>query len=197
MQDVLYIEDAEQAATLLHPLRLDLLKRMAEARTCQELAAQVGQTAQKVYYHVKVLEQAGLVEKTAERRVRGIMEGFYRAQARSYWLSPQLVGRVGGKRRAQEQLSLGFLLNLAEELQADIGHLAQADEREIPSLGLSMQIALRDGKQRTTFMAELQQTLQTLAAKYSIRDGDAAPAAGQRFKLMVACYPEEGMGHEV
>lgn len=190
MQDVLYIEDAAQAATLLQPLRLDLLKRMAEPRTCQELAAQVGQTAQKVYYHVKVMEQAGLVEKTDERRVRGIMEGFYRARARSYWLSPGLVGQVGGKRRAQEQLSLGYLLNLAEDLQSDVGHLAQSETREIPSLGLSMQIALRDGSQRAAFMGELQQMLQALAAKYSVREADPTPAAKQKFKLMIACYPE-------
>ncbi len=191
MQDVLYIEDAAQAATLLQPLRLDLLKRMAEARSCVELAQQVGQTPQKVYYHVKMLEQAGLVERTGERKVRGIVEGFYRARARSYWLSPQLVGQVGGKRKAQEQLSLGFLLNLAEELQSDIGHLADRADKDIPSLGLSMQIALRDGKQRAAFMADLQQTLQTLAAKYSIGEANPPPGDGQTFRLVIACYPTE------
>jgi hypothetical protein len=34
---------------------------------------------------VKKLEAAGLVERVRERQVRGIVEGIYRARARSYW----------------------------------------------------------------------------------------------------------------
>jgi predicted transcriptional regulator len=101
MQDVLYIEEVDQAATLLNPLRLDLLKRMAEPRSCPELAEFVGQSPQKVYYHVKALERAGLVNKVGERRIRGMVEGRYQAKGRSYWLSPNLVGRIGGRGRAR------------------------------------------------------------------------------------------------
>src|SRR5215831_9218988 len=134
MQDVLYIEDVEQAATLLKARRLDILKQLAEPRSCLELAEVFQETPQKIYYHVKALEQAGLVDKVGERRVRGILEGFYQAKARAYWLSPGLVGRVGGRGRAQEQFSLGNLMNLAEQLQSDVGYLAQSGRAETPSL---------------------------------------------------------------
>src|SRR5439155_17369509 len=112
-----------------------------EPRTCTELAEALGETPQKIYYHVKVLERAGALEKVEERRVRAIQEGYYQATARSYWLAPSLVGRVGGSRRARDQMSLGFLLGLAEELQTDVGRLA-ATERETHSLGFSAQIRL-------------------------------------------------------
>ena len=113
MQDDLYIETVDQALTLLKPLRIELLKRMDEPRTCPELASYFDETPQKIYYHVKALERAGLVEKMAERRVRGVVEGYYQAKARSYWLAPRLVGELGGQRLTQDQMSLHFLLSLA------------------------------------------------------------------------------------
>ncbi|HEX9989513.1 MAG TPA: helix-turn-helix domain-containing protein [Chloroflexia bacterium] len=192
MQDVLYIERVEQATTLLKPHRIELLKRMDQPRTCPELAGFFGETPQKIYYHVKALENAGLVERTGERRVRGVVEGFYQAKARSYWLAPQLVGRSGGRRSAQDQMSLRVLLSLAEEIHDDIGHLAQETAREVPSLGLSAHIHLPDGNRRAEFLQEVQRAFQDLARKYGLPEGDTTPAGpGQGFRLVLACYPKE------
>ncbi|GAB3967358.1 ArsR/SmtB family transcription factor [Plantactinospora veratri] len=88
MRDVMYLEQIEQAETLLKPQRIEVLRQLAEPHTCTEVAAQLGQTPQRVYYHVKRLVDAGLVDQVSERKVRGISEGIYQASARSYWLSP-------------------------------------------------------------------------------------------------------------
>src|SRR2546428_11442027 len=100
MRDVMLVEKPEQAGALLNPLRLELLKRADEPRTCTELAEALGETPQKIYYHVKVLVRAGALEKVEERRLRAIQEGHYQATARSYWLAPRLVGSVRGSPRA-------------------------------------------------------------------------------------------------
>jgi DNA-binding transcriptional ArsR family regulator len=191
MRDVIYIEEVEQAATLLNPLRLGLLKHLAEPRSCPELAGFVGETAQKVYYHVKALERVGLVKKVGERRVRGMVEGRYQAKGRSYWLSPTLVGRIGSRGRARDQFSLGFLLTLAEELQADIGHLSEVDAEEVPSLGLSAEIHLADNARRTVFLQEVQHTFEVLARKYGARGPEeGSHGKSQSFRLVLACYPK-------
>lgn len=88
MREVLYLEQIEQAEALLKPQRVEVLRQLAEPRTCTEVAARLEQTPQRVYYHVKQLVAAGLVDRVSERRVRGITEGIYQAAARSYWLSP-------------------------------------------------------------------------------------------------------------
>src|SRR5258706_587200 len=88
MLPVLYIESVDQATALLKPRRIELLKRLDQPRTCPQLAAEFGESAQNIYYHIKALEQAGLVEKVGERRVRGTVEGPYQARALAYWLSP-------------------------------------------------------------------------------------------------------------
>jgi DNA-binding transcriptional ArsR family regulator len=182
MKDVMYLEQLEQAEALFKPQRIDVLRRLAEPHTCGEVAQQLGQTSQRVYYHVKRLVEAGLVTLVAERKVRGIHEGIYQASARSYWLSPHLVGRIGGLRKAQDELSLGYLLDLMEEVQSDIAALDRTAP-ELPSVGVSGEIRVPP-ERRQEFFHDLQTTLQDLFSRYGGSEGDA-------FKLAVACYPKE------
>ena len=184
MRDVLYLEEIEQAEALLKPQRVEVLRQLAEPRTCSEVAEALGQTPQRVYYHVKRLVEAGLVDQVAERKVRGVHEGIYQAGARSYWLSPRLVGRIG-LRKVRDELSLGYLLDLMEEVQADIAAL---DRRapELPSIGLSGEIRVLP-ERRQEFLHELQTTLQDLFTRYGGSEGDA-------FKLAIACYPHQREG---
>jgi DNA-binding transcriptional ArsR family regulator len=195
MHAVLYIESVDQATALLKPRRIEILKRLDEPRTCPELAAEFGESAQNIYYHIKALEQAGLVEKVGERRVRGTVEGRYQARAHSYWLAPQLVGQIGGPRATQDQTSLRYLLSLAEEVQSDVGRLAQQVEagQSVPSLSLSANIHLPDGDRRAAFLRDVQATFERLAREYGRPADEAAtPAAlGKDFRLALACYPHQ------
>src|SRR4051794_6229980 len=114
VKEILYVERLEQAAALLKPQRVDVLRHLAEPATCTQVAERVEQTPQWVNYHVRCLLNADLVIRVSEQRVHGIKEGVYQARARSYWLSPDLVGKIG-TRRARDELGLGCLLDLVEE----------------------------------------------------------------------------------
>ena len=193
MKDSLYIEALDQAQQLLKPRRVAILQQLAEPRTCTELAELFEQTPQQIYYHVKELENAGLVVKVAERRVRGTVEGHYQAAARSYWLAPGLVGQVGTPQQAEDQASLRLLLSLVEEVQADIGRLGQQTEvgQHVPSLGLAAEISL-PAAVRPAFLAEVQQLFNDLAEKYSVDAAAEEPA--DPFRLILACYPDRNLG---
>jgi DNA-binding transcriptional ArsR family regulator len=180
MRDVLYLDQIEQAETLLKPQRVEVLRQLAQPRSCTEVAARLDQTPQRVYYHVKRLVEAGVVTQVSERRVRGVHEGIYQASARAYWLSPRLVGRIG-RRGSRDALSLGYLLDLMEEVQADVAALDPTSS-DLPSIGVSGQIRVRP-EQRQEFLADLRTTLQDLFTRYGGPEGDA-------FKLAVACYPK-------
>src|SRR3954462_15712408 len=122
MRDVLYLERVDQADALFKPRRIEVLRRLVEPNTCTQIGKDLGDSPQKVYYHVKRLQSAGLVELVDERRIRGITEGIYQATAQSFWGSPELVGRTGAPRESN-QYGIGFLLDLSEELQADLAGL--------------------------------------------------------------------------
>jgi len=179
MRDVVYLDQIEQAETLLKPQRIEVLRHLAEPRSCTQVAAELDQTPQRVYYHVKRLLDASLVNKVSERRVRGIHEGIYQATGRSYWLSPRLVGRIG-LRQARDRLSLGHLLDLMEDVQADVAAL-DLSRPDLPSIGVSGDIRVRP-EQRAAFLDELQHLLRDLFTRYGGADGDP-------FRLALACYP--------
>jgi DNA-binding transcriptional ArsR family regulator len=190
MRDVMLIEEPEQAAAILNPIRLELLRRSDEPRTCTDLAEALGETPQKIYYHVKVLERAGALERVDERRVRAIHEGYYQATARAYWLSPRIIGHIGGPRRARASTSLGALLPLAEELQSDVGRLSETGRGTGAAMGFSAQVRLARPEDRTAFLSDIQNAIQTIAKRY----GGAGPSRpGQTdtdtFRLVFACYP--------
>jgi hypothetical protein len=62
-----------------------------------------------------------------------------------------------------------------------VGEL-DADEPDLPSLGVSGEIRVRPDR-RPEFMADLKAALQHLFTEYGGAEGDA-------FKLAVACYPD-------
>jgi len=193
MQDIYYIEDLDQAMTLLKPQRLDILRRLDAPRTCPELADFFDETPQKIYYHMKALETADLVKKVEEKRVRGAIEGYYQAVARSYWLAPKLVGQIGTEAQSRDQLSLGILLRLAEEVMEDIGKLGSASVlgSDVPSLSMSAQIHLPDARRRAEFLNELQAVFQELARKYSLpAQNEPGVTDEQMFRLALICYPK-------
>jgi DNA-binding transcriptional ArsR family regulator len=175
----MYLDSVERAEALLKPQRIDIVRSLADPATCTEVARQLDQSPQRVNYHVKRLTELGLVRQIAERKVRNLYEGIYQASARSYWLSPKLVGQIGA-RRSSDVMSLGHLLDLTEEVQRDVAAIDQL-HADLPSLGISGQIRI-PSHDRSAFLADLQSMLQGLFAKYGGSEGDS-------FKLAVTCYP--------
>lgn len=206
MKEILYVDRIAQADALFKPQRVEVLRQLAEPRTCTEIASQLGQSTQRVYYHVRKLVDAGLAVRISERRVRGIDEGIYRAAARSYWLSPALIGTIG-PRRAQDQLSAGYLLNLLEEVQSDLvevlGPLLPQEEPEpgddteaIPTtLGISGEIRVPETG-RDAFLADLRTTLQDLFARHGGADGEAFRLAAVLYPKPAIPKPPKGDDHE-
>lgn len=188
-QDILMVDSVDQAAVMLKPLRIAMLREMAEPRSCPQLARTFDETPQKMYYHVKMLERAGLVERSGERLVNGITEGFYRARAEAYWLSPGLVRRVGGKQTVHDQTSLRMLAGHAEEMIEDVARLAERSTsgEHVPSVSLGVEIALPDVERRGEFLEELRTTFEAIAKKYT---SDGNTRSGEVFRFTLACYPK-------
>lgn len=185
MEEILYLDEMEQASALFKPQRVDVLRQLDEPRTCTEVAARLNQTPQWVYYHVSRLVNVGLVTRVSERQAHGIHEGIYQAKARSYWLSSRLIGRIGG-RNEQDSLSFRYLLDLIEEVQDDVAAVAATATSglaaDLPSIGVSGEVRVRP-EHRHVFLSDLRVALQDLFTRYGGAEGDA-------FKLALACYPQ-------
>lgn len=79
------ISDIEGLKALSHPVRMRILEELA-ARDASvvDLAESLGTTRHRLYYHVKKLAEAGLVESAGEREDAGVTEQVWRAAAKSF-----------------------------------------------------------------------------------------------------------------
>src|SRR5688500_16607857 len=96
LQERLVIEDPAALKAISDPMRLRLLELLTgEPRTVKYLAKVVGVRPNRLYYHVRMLEEHGLVQVTGTRLVSGIVERHYQATARSFVVGPSLAAGVG------------------------------------------------------------------------------------------------------
>jgi DNA-binding transcriptional ArsR family regulator len=75
--------DETLVKVVAHPLRVQALSVLTERPASpKELAAELGAPVGNVSYHVRELEEVGLIELVDEKKRRGAVEHFYRAIAR-------------------------------------------------------------------------------------------------------------------
>jgi len=83
MRPIKNIDDPRYVKAMSHPLRVRILAMLDERKASpNQLAGWLGATLGTVAYHVRTLEQLGLIELVDETRVRGAVEHHYRARKR-------------------------------------------------------------------------------------------------------------------
>src|ERR1700753_2012905 len=124
MIEVGVIDDPAAAEAALDPARARLLAQLTEPRSAAMLAAALGLPRQKVNYHLRTLEEHGLVELIEERRKGNVTERIMQATASSYVISPSALATVApDPSNAPDRLSARWLLALAGKLVRDVGAL--------------------------------------------------------------------------
>ena len=87
LADRIALTEPSQVKAISHPLRTTILGLLHErAATVSELASALERPKSTVAHHVKVLNEAGLVQVVRTRRVRAIDERFYGRTARMFYV---------------------------------------------------------------------------------------------------------------
>src|SRR5262245_49956550 len=89
------VDTFDRAAVLLDAERLGLLDALATPDSAAGIARRLGLARQGVNYHLRALEQAGLVQEVEQRRKGNCVERIVRRSATSYLISPAILGRLG------------------------------------------------------------------------------------------------------
>jgi DNA-binding transcriptional ArsR family regulator len=174
-------------------MRVQILEALREPASAAAVARSIGHPRQKVNYHLKELESAGLIELVGERRVGNFVESLYRAVARTFLVSPEVAW--AGERRPEalrSQHSLGTLVLLGERLQRDAAALldrAAFDGEQIASASVVAEARFEDEGQREQFMTEYLSATSELLKKYGKKGGAA-------YRVVLAAYPETEGGPE-
>ncbi|GAA2415795.1 ArsR/SmtB family transcription factor [Nonomuraea africana] len=189
MFDVAVIDDPAAAESSLDPIRARLLAELVEPGSASTLAAKVGLPRQKVNYHLRTLEQHGLVELLEERRKGNMTERVMRATAASYVISPAALGAVQpDPSRAPDRLSARWLLAVAARLVRDVGTLVTGADRaakRVATFAIDGEVRFASAADRAAFAEELAGAVTSLVSKYH----DESAQGGRAHRVVVAVHP--------
>ncbi len=189
MDAIQVIDDPAAASAALDPIRSRLLSELAEPASAAALAARLGIARQKINYHLRALEEHGLVEVSSTRQWGGLTERLLRASAASYVVSPGALGAVGADPgRETDRLSAGYLVALAARVIREVGALlrrAVEVEKRLPTLSIDAEIRFRSAAERAAFSRDLAEAVASLAARYH----DESIPNGRSHRLVIVAHP--------
>lgn len=186
--DLEVIDDPAAAAAALDPMRAKILAALADPGSASTLARSLRLPRQRVNYHLRVLEEHGLVRLVEQRARRGMTERVMVASARSYVLSPAALGDNSADPARTDRLSTGYLIAVAARMVgelADLASRATAAGRPLATLAIDTEIRFASAADRADFTAELTDAVASLAAKYH----DERAPGGRWHRLVVAAHP--------
>lgn len=185
------IDAPEAAIAALDPVRSRLLAELGEPRSSTELARALDLPRQRVNYHVRQLEARGLVTGAGERRWGGITERLLVATARSYLVSPEVLGAAAARPDSDERpdrLSGAYLAALAGRVLRDVGTLLRRSHdtgRPVQTLALDAEVTFATPDARAAFARDLTEAVTAVIARHH----DERSAGGRRHRLLVGAYP--------
>jgi DNA-binding transcriptional ArsR family regulator len=179
------VGDDRQVETLLRGPRVRLLEALREqSDSATGLATRLGERRQTINYHLRQLEQAGLVELVEERGHGRCVERVLAPAASAFAVSPEALGPLAPHSRAvRDRASAEYLAARAGEIVRDIGALARSGE-SVATLTIETEIRFESAADRAAFARDLRRALARVVARH-----DAGEGAGRTFALLVAAHP--------
>lgn len=182
------LDSPERAALVLDPLRIQILERLREPGSATSVAAELQLPRQRVGYHVKELENAGLLQLVGEQRRGNCTERLLRASARHYLVSPKALGELGADAHTTaDHLSSTYLLGVAAQAIRDVSSLRSAAARarkQLPTFALETEVRFANVADQNAFAEELATAVASLVAKFHSPDAGARP-----FRFFVGGHP--------
>ena len=190
MPELAVIDDPCAAVVALDPVRSRLLAALAEEpASAAGVAARLGLPRQKVGYHLRTLEEQGLVVEVAQRQHGGLTERILAASASSYVVSPAAMGDAGGDpARVRDRLSAAYLVALAARAVREVGVLlrgAEAASKQLPTLSIDVDVKFRSAAERAAFADDLAAAVRALASRYH----DESAPKGRWYRLVALAHP--------
>lgn len=188
------LHDPDSAAAILPPVRREILALLREPGSASGVARALGQPRQRVNYHVRELERAGLVREVeappaAGRPRGGRAERLVQATASHYLIAPDALGRLSADPAAvADRFSSTYLIAVAARVVQDVAGLrdaADAAGKQLPTLTLQAEVRFASPAAQHAFAEELAACVADLVRRHH----DAAAPAGRTFNFVVGGYP--------
>lgn len=182
------LDDADRVRTALSPIRRRLLAELQTPGSAASLAVALDMPRQKIGYHLKALEDAGLVNLVEQRQRRGFTERLFTASADAYLIDPDLLAGPAPEALTQDRYAADHLIRTAAETVREVGRMRQAADaegRRLLTFTIDAEIAFAAPGDIERFAERLTQAVVALAAEFNTE-------GGRPYRLIAATHPAKG-----
>ncbi|HEX2840064.1 helix-turn-helix domain-containing protein [Hyphomicrobium sp.] len=181
------LDSIDQARVALTPLRRSILDLLKKPNSAGQLARELSLPRQKIGYHLKCLQKAGLIREAGEKQKRGFKEKLYLVSAPSFVVDPHILG--GSERTSiekQDRYASAHLIDAAANLVREVSRMkaAAADQgTRLLTFAIETDVAFARPKDMELFVAELAETLHAMVLKYRPSRG------GRKYRVLIGGRP--------
>lgn len=178
---ITYVDQPDQVRLALSPLRRDLLARLRTPSSATRLAAELDLPRQRVNYHLKALERAGLVELVEERPRRGCVERILRTRPGAFVVDPTVISpdEIGlGERdtftRIHDQYAAEHLIGVAAATVRDVARMrggAAGAGKRLLTFTLETEVRFAEPGDVHRFTDELAEAVRRTVERFDTPDG--------------------------
>lgn len=180
------LRDPDRLRTALSPIRRQLLERLRTPGSASLLASELGVSRQRLGYHLKALEDAGLVTLVETRQRRGFTERILVSCAEAFLVDPSVIGaRQAVPAGVQDRFAADHLISAAAHMVADVGRMQAAAEAEgtrLLTFTLEAEVTLARPADLERYAEELAQAVAAVSARFN-------SDTGRRFRVVAGGHP--------
>ena len=183
------LRDPAAANAVLSPIRRRILGALTREGSATTVGAELGLARQKVNYHLRALEDSGLVKHVEDRRKGNCTERIVRSTASHYLIAPSVLGELEAKPAdAADRFSSDHLAAVSARTISELAELRQRAQdagKRLPTLSLETAVRFASPNDQSAFAEELSNAVAGLVAKYH----DQKTESGRWFRLALGSHP--------
>jgi DNA-binding transcriptional ArsR family regulator len=181
------VEEPARLRAALTPLRRQLLERLQQPASATQLATELGLPRQRLNYHLRALERAGLLELVEERARRGCTERIMRATATAYFVDPGVMtaDESAAFTGIQDRYAAEHLVAAAAGTVRDVVRMqAAAEQSGTRLLTFTIEADVRFGQP-----GDVHDFTDALAAAFADTAARFDTASGRAYRVVIGGHP--------
>ena len=185
MQNTYEIDNLKTLRLFSNPLRRQIYEVLvSQSSSAKEIGEKLGLNASKLYYHLNLMEKAGIIKVEDTKIISGIMEKYYRAIAKRIQIaSDLLLSDTDTGKKNINQVLLSTLEATEKDIKRSLNALYAELEEDTHVIFISRQLSHLTDEQTNEFYEKLNSLIKEFESE------NTGNSDMQSFALMIAFYP--------
>lgn len=162
----------DQIKALSDHTRMRVMEAIGDGASVTEVAHKLDVPRTRLYHHIKVLEDKGLIQVRSTRKAGAIEEKVYETAAESFKIAPEIADEADASAGVEAILAIALDTTKADLHQSLVSGIAREGESYREKVGIGRSLAKLSQERADELIAELRQ----LVDKYCEDEDEGADA---------------------